>query len=601
MGCDVVSEASDAVNQLDTPDSASLLQVRIHEHENQKSPDASFGQDEKQGPSDVSLLHSDINNERELSNGFDESECTTWEWSRDTACELFSYNDYTYLDVWKYGRQHSQSLARECAKFCDHGKSNVKDNKFWISIGHAGDCRCCMEDGRASWTRGLWAWTTWQCVANPVNCRMNTWSDWGTCSKACGYGERSRSRTVASHARYGGAACGPSEESEQCKEKECPVDCTVSDWKPWSACSATCGTGTKTRSRDATVEAQHGGKDCDALEASETCKEKECPRHCTMSDWTSWGACSTTCGRGKRIRSRTVTAQAEHGATCEDAREASEECKEKECPVDCVMSEWKPWTECSATCGHATTFRTRAVISDPQHGGVACGETKEVNECPELVCPQEIFTVCGTVKAAQSNEAIESAVVKIDQPDSTCEKSSDSGKFCCENVKKGPVTVSVAHPDWTDYEGPFTIVEGSEINVKLVHDKKEGEWEFVLTWDDKPNDLDTHVTFGNCKVNYGTTKCEDGGVTASLDMDNRVKVTSAGTPEADKPETTTLTNGHKCTGDACHVWYRVRNYSKCKPSGSGISLADIKESKAKVDVWGYGQAKQTFVLDQGDG
>jgi len=57
-----------------------------------------------------------------------------------------------------------------------------------------------------------------------------------------------------------------------------PVDCELSDWTDWSACSATCGDGKKTRSRSVKVAAQHGGKVCDALEDSEDCKiDKACP------------------------------------------------------------------------------------------------------------------------------------------------------------------------------------------------------------------------------------------------------------------------------------------------------------------------------------
>ena len=152
------------------------------------------------------------------------------------------------------------------------------------------------------------------------------------------------------------------------------------DWTGWSACSATCGDGTKTRSRSVSVDAQHGGRACEgALEASENCKDKECPIHCELSDWTGWGACSTTCGEGTRSRSRSVNVEAKHdGQACEDALDASEQCKDRECPVHCVMNVWSDWTECSGSCGEVgSIWRHRSVSTPAQHDGKPCGETDE--------------------------------------------------------------------------------------------------------------------------------------------------------------------------------------------------------------------------------
>merc|ERR550514_572355 len=100
----------------------------------------------------------------------------------------------------------------------------------------------------------------------------------------------------------------------------------MSEWGDWSACSEKCGEGTRTRSRTVTADAQHGGKCDDAKEASEKCMKKPCTVPCTLSDWEDWSACSTTCGDGTKTRSRTVTVDAQHGGACDADLDESEKC-----------------------------------------------------------------------------------------------------------------------------------------------------------------------------------------------------------------------------------------------------------------------------------
>jgi len=65
-----------------------------------------------------------------------------------------------------------------------------------------------------------------------------------------------------------------------CSTKDCntpsPIDCTMNDWKAWGACSATCGSGTRSRSRTVEIPAQHGGKACPNTEDQGVCN-KVCP------------------------------------------------------------------------------------------------------------------------------------------------------------------------------------------------------------------------------------------------------------------------------------------------------------------------------------
>ena len=58
----------------------------------------------------------------------------------------------------------------------------------------------------------------------------------------------------------GGAACQQVWEEQPCQVQPCPIDCVLSAWSAWTACSPDCGTvRKKTRSRSVVTPAQHGG------------------------------------------------------------------------------------------------------------------------------------------------------------------------------------------------------------------------------------------------------------------------------------------------------------------------------------------------------
>ena len=56
------------------------------------------------------------------------------------------------------------------------------------------------------------------------------------------------------------------------------VDCQVSAWNVWEACSVTCGVGVRQRTRTITAEAVGSGRACPDLLERTTCRERQCPR-----------------------------------------------------------------------------------------------------------------------------------------------------------------------------------------------------------------------------------------------------------------------------------------------------------------------------------
>jgi hypothetical protein len=66
-------------------------------------------------------------------------------------------------------------------------------------------------------------------------------------------------------------------ETGSCSETSHAVGCVVSDWSEWSACSADCGGGAQTRSREILTEASCGGAACpDILLEEQACNTNAC-------------------------------------------------------------------------------------------------------------------------------------------------------------------------------------------------------------------------------------------------------------------------------------------------------------------------------------
>ncbi|XP_052088606.1 hemicentin-1-like isoform X4 [Mytilus californianus] len=224
--------------------------------------------------------------------------------------------------------------------------------------------------------------------------------------------------------QHGGKQCVGSSnrtESKPCRLKECPIDGEWSEYgnfNEWSACSVTCGNGSKTheRTRSCTKpEPQFGGKDCEGSEVdiqTESCDMLDCPVDGEWSEYgnfNEWSACSVTCGNGtkshERTRSCTKPEPQFGGKDCEGSEVdiQTESCDMLDCPVDGEWSEYgnfNEWSACSVTCGNGTKSheRTRSCTKpEPQFGGKDCEgsevdiqtESCDMLDCPEFECTSD--------------------------------------------------------------------------------------------------------------------------------------------------------------------------------------------------------------------
>ena len=165
-----------------------------------------------------------------------------------------------------------------------------------------------------------------------------------------------------------------------------PIDCEVSSWESWTPCSAQCD-GMRSHERDVVRNADCNGESCPHLYEEEICN-KNCCVDCEVTPWSDWSPCSADCD-GIRTRTRTINfSNDECGQPCPDDMEETEACNP---PIDCRLSPWSEWTDCSFQgCGGAgTRTRTRTIEQAPNSCGEQCGDLTQTEACMTEPCEEE--------------------------------------------------------------------------------------------------------------------------------------------------------------------------------------------------------------------
>ncbi|XP_072253400.1 thrombospondin type-1 domain-containing protein 7B [Leuresthes tenuis] len=181
----------------------------------------------------------------------------------------------------------------------------------------------------------------------------------------------------------------------------CPLDCKLSDWSSWSACSALCGSGLKIRSRWLREKAFNGGRPCPKLDLKNQVYEAvPCDRECSQYEWRTepWSICTINamndlpaCGEG--VQSRKIRCVKKGAMSREDGSVDDSLCDQDEmppraqvcylaCPSDCVMAPWGPWNSCPLQCDPGTARnRSRVIIRLPSSDSAACPELIQSDPC----------------------------------------------------------------------------------------------------------------------------------------------------------------------------------------------------------------------------
>jgi len=226
---------------------------------------------------------------------------------------------------------HQEADGKDTCKPCTPGQ-------YMEAHGHADrtkaatQCKSCsdlnVDENRVYWTDGFSGAS--QCVQKKLDCEMGQWSKWTASpgggsfpSKVATYDQDGSLVSVADSAT--GETC-----SKACKAGDSPA-------------------GLQTHTRSPVNHGEPGTPQCKVADCAE-----------------GWGVGALKCA--------------------ELAAEDEQECNTHQCPVNCVVSQWGDWTQCTASCGKSgRATRTRRVTEEPKFLGTCPerdnNELQEVREC----------------------------------------------------------------------------------------------------------------------------------------------------------------------------------------------------------------------------
>ncbi|XP_016097128.1 thrombospondin type-1 domain-containing protein 7B-like [Sinocyclocheilus grahami] len=407
------------------------------------------------------------------------SECLQWAGpmpSRFRSCWVPCRDDCTFSS-WSKFSECSGCGSRRTRKRTLTGWSRKQDRcqrKDLYPLVESEPCPCeeFVSQPCGNWTSCILSET-------PAQGSLQGWRGQQE-ARDCGQGLRYRTVVCLDH---GAHLVSPDRCSESGLVKEvchipCPLDCKLSDWSPWSACSASCGSGLKIRSKWLREKPFNGGRPCPKLDLKNQAQVYEavpCRSECGQYEWVTdpWSVCTINtvdelpaCGEGvqshkircvRRGSGDLVSSVNETLCDQEEIPLQAQTCI-LPCPNDCVMSQWSQWSTCSI-CIHRCLFtyisvagvmiRSRSMLQQAHEEGRPCASQLSLTKpCPISPCYTWLLS---------------------DWSPCTVE-----GAECGEGKRERNLTCVVHWSDWPDNSFPSKTVEDEKCGDRV---RKESEQE----------------------------------------------------------------------------------------------------------------------------
>jgi len=325
-----------------------------------------------------------------------------------------NYGDYGLDARSSCKDSYPKNYFKKCNTKCSKLKQKGACNKKWKqALGGSSNAakKCRNQLSNKHLNQKVKAWCKISC-SQCANGGFSQWSAYGSCTKTCGGGTKTRSRSCTNPKPFGGGSkcsgCASNTctktQTAACNSQNCPINGNYTEWSSWGSCSKTCeDDAVRVRNRTCTNPAPlYGGLDCTSTSntlivnvtagdsETESCNQGiPCPVDGMWGEWGNWTTCSETCGGGNQTRIRLCDspAVAHGGAACASnssytettngtgiaQQEAMQACNEHPCPIDGNWGSWEPWSDCSVTCSNGTETRTRLCDNPkPMYGGANC-------------------------------------------------------------------------------------------------------------------------------------------------------------------------------------------------------------------------------------
>lgn len=214
--------------------------------------------------------------------------------------------------------------------------------------------------------------------------RWASWNNWAPCSKTCGSSESVRVRTcIFGSVGDDGCPDDGAKEAKVCKKDTCDTK-IWSSWGAWTDCTASCGSGMQMRSRDCLAKNIQQCSNNDAI-MQRSCNTKSCQFSLSFwGQWAPWSECSATCGSATKSRSRQCVNGEIGSGNCQQGGES----QESDCKLEACQAEKSEETGCMApdlyvfkTCKNRERKPTKTVNGFYPHG----------TSCGNVMCSKQFF------------------------------------------------------------------------------------------------------------------------------------------------------------------------------------------------------------------